>query len=183
MTSEVIDRASQNFDSRSADQSGAIRRRETMTDVNVGCQPLYRSVEREIAGPPARHPRGELGQTMPDISTRLMSGDGHDGVDALDRRRAAALSGFPLQADRSAQRLRRSRSASPGASAPTASTARSRARISPSSGMDGSAASPDFSIRCRKAPDRRTRCARRAGAVRARSAVASPTATQACQTG
>src|SRR5260370_28374666 len=34
-----------------------------------------------------------------------------------------------------------------------ASTARSRARISRSSGMDVSGASPDFSIRSRKAPD------------------------------
>ena len=39
----------------------------------------------------------------------LMSGDGHDGVDALISGRAAALSGFQIQADRRAERLWRPR--------------------------------------------------------------------------
>ena len=53
----------------------------------------------------------------------LMAGDGHDGVDALIAGVQQTLSGFQLQADRRAQRLRRSRRASPGGSAPRAPTA------------------------------------------------------------
>src|SRR4051794_10832408 len=46
-------------------------------------------------------------------------------------------------------------SVSRGGSAPTAPTARSRARTLPCSRTGGSAASPDFSIRSRRAPDKR----------------------------
>ena len=47
--------------------------------------------------PPPRNAGGELDQRTPDTSIPLMSGDGHDGVDALIIGRAAALSGFQIQ--------------------------------------------------------------------------------------
>ncbi len=60
----------------------------------------------------------------------LMSGDGHDGVDALIAGVQQKFPDFQLHADRRAQRVRRSRSVSPGGSGPRVPTARSRARTS-----------------------------------------------------
>ena len=78
----------------------------------------------------------------------LMSGDGHDGVDALIAGVQQkfpdfkfALIGTP---NGFGDHVR-----SPGGSVPMAPTARSRARISRYSRMAGFAASPGFSIRCR----------------------------------
>ena len=79
----------------------------------------------------------------------LMSGDGHDGVDALI---AGVQQRFPDfrftligEPNGYGDHVR-----FPGDSAPTAPTARSRARISPCSATAASAASPGFSIRCRR---------------------------------
>ena len=85
----------------------------------------------------------------------LMSGDGHDGVDALI---AGVQQRFPdfrfkLIGKPTASATT---SAFPGNWARRVPTVRSRARISRSSAMDVSGASPDFSIRSRKAPDQST---------------------------
>ena len=79
----------------------------------------------------------------------LMSGDGRDGVDALI---AGVQQRFPeFDSGCSAKPTATATiCGSDGDSAPTALTARSRARISPCSATEKSAASPDSSIRCRK---------------------------------
>src|SRR5580704_214946 len=71
----------------------------------------------------------------------LMSGDGHDGVDSLI---AGVQQRFPDFGCLASPMDTATMSVFPGAWAPMASTARSRGRISPSSGMGASRASPDF---------------------------------------
>jgi SnoaL-like domain len=82
MTSEVIDWASQTFDSRPADQAGAYRRRNNMTDVNTIAS---RYIDLWNERTPSRR-RELLAANWTDDARYidpLMSGDGHDGVDAL----------------------------------------------------------------------------------------------------
>jgi hypothetical protein len=82
MTSEVIDWASQTFDSRPAGQAGAYRRRDNMTDVNTIAS---RYIDLWNERTPSRR-REILAAHWADDARYidpLMSGDGHDGVDAL----------------------------------------------------------------------------------------------------
>ena len=92
------------------------------------------------------------------MSIPLMSGDGHDGVDALI---AGVQQRFPDFKFRLIGEPNgygdHVRLVLPGGSAPTAPTARSRARISPCSATAASAASPASSIRCRQAREDRQR--------------------------
>ena len=81
----------------------------------------------------------------------LMSGDGH-GVDALIAGVQQRFADFRFQLIGQPNGLATT-SVSRGDWAPKASTAPSKARISPSLRMDGSGASPDFSIRFRQALD------------------------------
>ena len=84
----------------------------------------------------------------------LMSGDGHDGVDALIAGVQQRFPDFRFSLIGEPTVLVTT-SASPGASDPTAATARSRARISPCSATAASAASPGSWIRCRRERKRR----------------------------
>jgi|ERR1700761_7478201 hypothetical protein len=82
MTSEVIDPGVQTFDSRSADSFGANRRSETMTDVHAVAS---RYIELWNERTPSRR-REMLAANWADDAKYvdpLMSGNGHDGVDAL----------------------------------------------------------------------------------------------------
>src|SRR5260370_23160102 len=82
MTSEVIDLAAAIFDSRSADQSGFNRQESEMTDVNTIANSY---IELWNERTPSR--RREMLATNWTADAKyvdpLMSGDGHDGVDAL----------------------------------------------------------------------------------------------------
>jgi hypothetical protein len=82
LTSEVIDWAAPTFDSRTADQSGENRRSKTMTDVNTIAS---RYIELWNERTPSRR-RAILSENWASDARYvdpLMSGDGHDGVDAL----------------------------------------------------------------------------------------------------
>jgi SnoaL-like domain len=82
MTSEVIDWAAQTFDSRPADQAGFYRRRDNMTDVTTIAS---RYIDLWNERTPSRR-REILAAHWTDDATYIdpmMSGDGHDGVDAL----------------------------------------------------------------------------------------------------
>jgi hypothetical protein len=82
MTREVIDWGARTFDSRSADLTGIIETERTMTDVNTIA---HRYIELWNERTPSR--RREMLATNWTSDARyidpLMSGDGHDGVDAL----------------------------------------------------------------------------------------------------
>jgi hypothetical protein len=82
MTSDVIDLAAAIFDSRSADQSGFIEGESDMTDVNTIANSY---IELWNERTPSR--RREMLATNWTADAKyvdpLMSGDGHDGVDAL----------------------------------------------------------------------------------------------------
>jgi hypothetical protein len=82
MTPEVIDWVSQTFDSRPADQAGVYRRRNNMTDVNTIAS---RYIDLWNERTPSRR-RELLAAHWADDARYidpLMSGDGHDGVEAL----------------------------------------------------------------------------------------------------
>jgi hypothetical protein len=82
LTSEVIDWAAQTFDSHPADQSGEIEGERNMTDVNTIA---IRYIDLWNERTPSRR-REILSQNWADDARYvdpLMSGDGHDGVDAL----------------------------------------------------------------------------------------------------
>jgi SnoaL-like protein len=82
MTCEVIDRDLLTLDTRSAGPSGAIRRRAKMTDINTVA---HRYIELWNERTPSRR-REILAANWADDAKYLdplMSGDGHDGVDAL----------------------------------------------------------------------------------------------------
>jgi SnoaL-like domain len=82
MTREVIDSIARTFDSRSADQSGENRRREKMTDVNTIAS---RYIDLWNERTPSRRREILAANWANDAKYMdpLMSGDGHDGVDAL----------------------------------------------------------------------------------------------------
>jgi SnoaL-like domain len=82
MTCEVIDSILRTFDSRSADPNGAHRRSDKMTDINAVAS---RYIELWNERKPSRR-REMLAANWADDAKYidpLMSGDGHDGVDAL----------------------------------------------------------------------------------------------------
>jgi SnoaL-like domain len=82
MTSGVIDWSARTFDSRSADQHGDTRRRKNMTDVNTIAS---RYIDLWNERTPSRR-REILAANWADdarYTDPLMSGDGHDGVEAL----------------------------------------------------------------------------------------------------
>ena len=82
MTSEVIDCGARSFDSRSAGQSGENRRRENTTDMNAVAS---RNLDLWNERTPGRRREILSQHWAKDVKyiDPAMSGDGHDGVDAL----------------------------------------------------------------------------------------------------
>jgi len=82
MTWQVIDRGAPTFDNRSADPSGKNRRREQMTDVNTIAS-RYIDLWNERTPSRRREMLSQHWAKDAKYVDPLMSGDGHDSVDAL----------------------------------------------------------------------------------------------------
>jgi len=82
MTWQVIDWGAPTFDNRSADQSGKNRRREQMTDVTTIAS-RYIDLWNERTPSRRREMLSQHWAKDAKYIDPLMSGDGHDGVDAL----------------------------------------------------------------------------------------------------
>ena len=83
LTSEVIDRRAQTFDSFVQPIHSALTKESNMTDHKTIANGYIDLWNERDAQPPPRNAGGELDQRTPAYVDPLMSGDGHDGVDAL----------------------------------------------------------------------------------------------------